>query len=70
MPFTGVGTNIANADDVFFSSSAQGHVIRYNGATAKWNNGPLSVAAGEIVDDAVTEPLPVRIVRIKHQRYL
>ena len=42
MPFTGAGTNIANADDVFFSTTAQDHVIRYNGTTQKWNNIPAA----------------------------
>lgn len=56
MPFTGTGTGIQNANDVFFSGLAQDNVLRYNNVTAKWNNLPLSVAASEIADGAVTEP--------------
>lgn len=38
MPFTGSGTGIQNADDVFFSSLSDGQALKYNLATAKWNN--------------------------------
>lgn len=38
MPFTGTGTGIQNADDVFFSGLAQDNILKYNNATAKWNN--------------------------------
>lgn len=41
MPFTGQGTGIQNADDVFFSGVAQDNVLRYNNATSKWNNIPV-----------------------------
>lgn len=38
MPFTGSGTAIQNATDVFFNSPAQNNVLSYNSSTAKWNN--------------------------------
>lgn len=38
MPFTGSGTGIQNADDVFFSGLADSQAVTYSGATAKWNN--------------------------------
>ncbi|QQS17873.1 hypothetical protein IPL68_04395 [Candidatus Saccharibacteria bacterium] len=38
MPFTGTGTGIQNANDVFFSNPSDGQTIQYNSATAKWNN--------------------------------
>lgn len=41
MPFTGTGTGIQNANDVFFGSLAQDNVLSYNNATAKWNNIPV-----------------------------
>lgn len=41
MPFSGTGTGIQNADDIFFSSVADGDVLNYNFATAKWNNSPV-----------------------------
>lgn len=56
MPFTGTGTGIQNADDVFFSGLAQNQVLRFNTSTAKWNNIALSVVTAEIADNAVTEP--------------
>lgn len=56
MPFTGTGTGIQNANDIFFSSLAQSDVLRFNSATAKWNNGPLAVAASELIDGSITEP--------------
>ena len=56
MPFSGTGTGIQNANDVFFSGLSSDQVIRYNNATSKWNNTSLSVAASDLVDGAVTEP--------------
>ncbi|PID99085.1 hypothetical protein CSA80_03145 [Candidatus Saccharibacteria bacterium] len=56
MPFSGTGTGIQNADDVFFSNLAQNDALRYNSVTAKWNNGALSVGSSEIADNAITEP--------------
>ena len=41
MPFTGTGTGIQNANDIFFGSLAQDNVLSYNNATAKWNNTPV-----------------------------
>jgi hypothetical protein len=41
MPFTGTGTGIQNANDVFFSGLAQDNVLKYNNGTAKWNNTPV-----------------------------
>lgn len=38
MPFSGSGTGIQNADDVFFSSLANGQALVYDTATAKWQN--------------------------------
>ena len=38
MPFSGTGTGIQNANDVFFSSLANGNILHYNSTTAKWNN--------------------------------
>lgn len=49
MPFTGTGTGIQNASDVFLNSPGQYNVLSYNGATAKWNNtniAALSFAGG------------------------
>lgn len=58
MPFVGQGTDIAHADDVFFSVPANDNLIKYNGATSKWNNVPLAGLAttNVIADNAVTEP--------------
>ncbi|QQS20302.1 hypothetical protein IPL85_02545 [Candidatus Saccharibacteria bacterium] len=56
MPFTGTGTGIQNANDVFFSVLAQDHILRYDNATAKWINIPLSVATTALTDNSVTEP--------------
>lgn len=56
MPFSGTGTGIQNANDVFFSGLAQDNVLRYNNTTAKWNNLPLVVTSSELANDAVTEP--------------
>jgi hypothetical protein len=56
MPFTGSGTGIQNANDVFFSGISSGNILRYNSATAKWNNTALSVTASELVDGSITEP--------------
>ncbi|MBL8121551.1 hypothetical protein JNM87_02270 [Candidatus Saccharibacteria bacterium] len=55
MPFTGTGTGIQNANDVFFSGLSQDNVLRYNGTTAKWNNVPLSITASDIADSTITE---------------
>jgi len=33
MPFTGTGTGIQNANDVFFSGLAQSNVLRYDNTT-------------------------------------
>lgn len=41
MPFTGTGTGIQNANDIFFSGLAQDNVLSYNNATSKWNNTPI-----------------------------
>ncbi|QQS19261.1 hypothetical protein IPL68_02955 [Candidatus Saccharibacteria bacterium] len=41
MPFTGNGTGIRNADDVFFSGVSQNNTIKYNSTTAKWTNAAL-----------------------------
>jgi hypothetical protein len=38
MPFSGTGTGIQNANDVFFSGLSQGQQLHYNSSTAKWNN--------------------------------
>lgn len=56
MPFTGTGTGIQNANDVFFSGITDGNTLRYNNTTAKWNNVPLSIDSLDITDGAVTEP--------------
>ena len=40
MPFSGTGTGIQNANDVFFSGISQSNTLRYNSVTAKWNNLP------------------------------
>lgn len=53
MPFTGQGTGIQNASDIFFSSVTNGQVLRYNGATSKWNNVAQTVAAGDITSGVV-----------------
>ncbi len=56
MPFTGAGTGIQNADDIFFSALTQDNVLRYNSTTAKWNNVAISIGASDIANEAVTEP--------------
>lgn len=38
MPFTGAGSNIYEASDVFFSGLASQHVLQYNSGTSRWNN--------------------------------
>ncbi|QQS18825.1 hypothetical protein IPL68_02045 [Candidatus Saccharibacteria bacterium] len=43
MPFTGQGTGIQNANDVYFSNPSKGQTLSYNATTAKWNNAPTSV---------------------------
>ncbi len=42
MPFSGSGTGISNATDVFFTGLAQNNVLKYNNTTAKWNNVPVT----------------------------
>lgn len=41
MPFTGTGTGIQNANDVFFSSLAQDNFLKYDVPSAKWNNSSI-----------------------------
>ena len=41
MPFTGSGTGIQNANDIFFSGLSQDNTLTYNNATSKWNNIPI-----------------------------
>ena len=55
MPFTGTGSGIQNANDVFFSGLASNNTLRYNTTTSKWNNVPLSVSSAEIANNAITE---------------
>lgn len=43
MPFSGAGTGIQNADDVFFSSVGDGETLQYNSATSKWTNADTAV---------------------------
>lgn len=38
MPFTGSGTGIQNADDVFFSGLSDNETLTYDSGTAKWQN--------------------------------
>ena len=38
MPFSGTGTGIENADDVFFNNVSDNDTLSYNSSTAKWNN--------------------------------
>ena len=54
MPFTGTGTGIGNADDVFFSSVSDNDTLSYNSATAKWNNAQPSGGAGDTSQIAAT----------------
>ena len=42
MPFSGTGTGIENADDVFFSNISDNDTLSYDSATAKWNNSQSS----------------------------
>ena len=56
MPYTGTGTGIQNADDVFFSNISDTQVLRFDSANAKWINTALSVVTSELANDAVTEP--------------
>lgn len=39
MGFSGSGSTISSATDVFLSSPATGKVLTYNAGTAKWNDG-------------------------------
>lgn len=42
MAFTGQGTGIQNADDVFFSGMSNGDLLKYNSSTFKWNNAGIT----------------------------
>ena len=55
MPFTGTGSGIQNANDVFFSGVGSNNVLRYNSSTSKWNNSTLAVSGAELSDGAVTD---------------
>ena len=48
MPFTGSGTGIQNANDVFFSGLAANQVLRYNTATSKWVNVGLTLTVADL----------------------
>lgn len=42
MPFSGTGTGIQNATDVFLSAVTADDLLKYNSSTAKWMNSSLS----------------------------
>lgn len=45
MSFSGTGTGIQNANDVYFSGVTQNDVLQYNSTTSKWNNTPIGTTA-------------------------
>lgn len=55
MPFSGSGTGIQNADDVFFSSVSDGDTLLYNAGTAKWNNSSGAPAADVVLSIAADD---------------
>lgn len=61
MPFSGSGTGIQNADDVFFSSLSDGQALQYNFSTAKWNNSSLDKTSVGLdqVDNTADSDKPV-----------
>lgn len=63
MPFTGSGTGIQNADDVFFNTVNDGETLVYNSGTAKWNNGSIAGGSGSgapLLVAAATAPQSVK----------
>lgn len=55
MLFTGSGTGIQNADDVFFSGLADNQELTYDRATAKWQNTSAEGRAYVLDHDAARE---------------
>jgi len=47
MPYTGTGTGIQNADDIFFSNVTTQDTLIYDETTAKWNNLPVTQHAAQ-----------------------
>lgn len=45
MPFSGSGSTISSATDVFFSSPTTGKVLTYNASTLKWVDGSAPALA-------------------------
>lgn len=52
--FEGGNISVSAADDVFFSSLANGQVIRYNSGTSKWNNATIPAQFNPIAGANVT----------------
>lgn len=48
MPFSGTGTGIQNASDVFFSGLAANNTLKYDSVTSKWTNATASVTKSDI----------------------
>lgn len=48
MPFSGTGSGIQNATDVYFSGLTGGQALVYNQSTSKWTNGSAGVAAAQL----------------------
>lgn len=55
MPFSGSGTGIQNADDVFFSGLSDGETLLYNSGTAKWVNSSVGSAADAVLTVAASD---------------
>lgn len=58
MPFSGTGSGINDADDVFFSVLADNNLLKYDSGTAKWQNVDMAgfVTSTALANDSVTEP--------------
>ena len=65
MPFTGSGTGIQNANDVFFSGLTGNQSLGYDGGTLKWKNipGDIPIATislpGTLATGTVSLPFPI-----------
>ncbi len=46
MPFSGTGSTISSATDVFMSGQSSGDLLKFNSTTSKWNNSnPIGMVA-------------------------
>ena len=50
------GGSLATLTDVTLTALAAGDILRYNAATAHWENGPLAVALSALTDVAIGTP--------------